>query len=270
MKTLILDAYNLFHRARSGFIKGKAPIVFNFFRGLRPIVEKISPDEIFLVLEGTPKRRLEIISDYKGTRKQMPHDEHVLFKKQIEQIVEIIDLGLPISIAQHYDHEADDVIAHIARKKEASGNDVVIVSSDTDFIQLLSKKDACIQLYNPMKKTFVEPFHCSYVMWKALRGDGSDNIKGVKGVGDKTATKLMSDSILFKKKIIDVKENLTIFKRNISLIEFHNIDDDEIQLTKSDASWQVAKDAFIKLEFSSMTNDKSWQKYLRTFENVKY
>ena len=57
MKVLFLDAYNLIYRAKSGFTKGDYYVVYNFFRGLRPLVEKFSPDKVYFVLEGAPQFR---------------------------------------------------------------------------------------------------------------------------------------------------------------------------------------------------------------------
>ena len=60
MKILFLDAYNLIHRARSGFTKGDYPIIYNFFRGVRPLVEKFDPTHVYFVLEGNPKFRKQL------------------------------------------------------------------------------------------------------------------------------------------------------------------------------------------------------------------
>jgi len=69
MKVLFLDAYNLIHRARSGFTRGEYPVVFNFFRGVRPLVEKFSPDKVYFVLEGNPKFRNDLLDgEYKAGR----------------------------------------------------------------------------------------------------------------------------------------------------------------------------------------------------------
>ena len=59
MKTLVLDAYNLIYRAKSGFTKGENAVVFMFFRSLRALIEKFQPDECFFVLEGMPQKNIE-------------------------------------------------------------------------------------------------------------------------------------------------------------------------------------------------------------------
>ncbi|MGI9571987.1 MAG: hypothetical protein ACR2L5_01550, partial [Candidatus Actinomarinaceae bacterium] len=70
MKILLLDAYNLIHRARSGFSSGEYPVIYNFFRGVRPLIEKFSPDIVYFVLEGNPQFR-KVLSEgtYKKGRK---------------------------------------------------------------------------------------------------------------------------------------------------------------------------------------------------------
>ena len=68
MKVILLDGYNLMHRARFGMKMGDSHIVFNFFRGLRPIVEETRPDKMYLVLEGYPAHRIAADSAYKANR----------------------------------------------------------------------------------------------------------------------------------------------------------------------------------------------------------
>ena len=70
MNILLLDAYNLIYRAKSGFMKGEYPVVYNFLRGLRPLVEKFSPDKVYFVLEGKPEFRINLNDAYKANRKK--------------------------------------------------------------------------------------------------------------------------------------------------------------------------------------------------------
>ena len=91
--------------------------------------------------------------------------------------------------------EADDIIADLALGASASGKQVTIVSSDKDFLQLI---DGCISVYSPIKKTLytkeniteeLEVLPQNYNIVKALLGDNSDNLTGVKGLGLKTLIK---------------------------------------------------------------------------------
>ena len=60
MKTLFLDAYNLIYRARSGFTAGEYAVIYNFFRGVRPLIEKFNTDKVYFALEGNPKFRKQL------------------------------------------------------------------------------------------------------------------------------------------------------------------------------------------------------------------
>ena len=86
MKVLLLDAYNLIYRARSGYLKGNFPVVYNFFRGLRPLIEKFSPDKVYFVLEGRPEFRIQLNNAYKANRSN--NDRH--FHEQKAQIISIL------------------------------------------------------------------------------------------------------------------------------------------------------------------------------------
>ena len=77
MKVLFLDAYNLIYRARSGFTKGEYAIIYNFFRHVRPLVEKFNPDKVYFVLEGNPTFRKQLSEGaYKDNRKSAGDDFH--------------------------------------------------------------------------------------------------------------------------------------------------------------------------------------------------
>lgn len=265
-KVLILDAYMLIHRARSGFLKGDNPIIYNFFRGLRPLVEKFEPDEVIFALEGTPKARLELDENYKGNRVQDPNDaKWKEFVRQRDRIIEMVKFYLPFRVARCPDHEADDLIAHFARARSDDGCEVVIISADTDFIQLL-QEGRDIKLWNPISKSFREPPDYDYVVWKALRGDSSDNITGVPGVGDKTAERLCKDANLFEEKMQDGATRALV-ERNIEMIRMPDIESEIIEFAPF-SDWAGLKDAFGALGFRSMVKENSWKKYEQTFKSL--
>ena len=66
---LVIDFMNLCHRARSGFQMGPAPVVFNFFRQFKALVDEFKPNRVYVVLEGRPVQRYELLPEYKATRK---------------------------------------------------------------------------------------------------------------------------------------------------------------------------------------------------------
>jgi DNA polymerase-1 len=265
MKTLILDGYNLFYRARfSGVKDGETTTVFNFFRSLRLIVETMEADKIYLVLEGYPKKRFEQFAEYKAQR---TYDNADKFKEQRRQIVDLLQRFFPIQIVKHEDYECDDVIAYLARLEESNNNQAVVVSSDTDFIQLIS---AQIQLYNPVKKEYVERLEYDYVTFKALKGDTSDNIDGFVGVGVKKAEQLTKDPEKLQN-FLNEGQNQQKFQNNFDLISFHILPPDDIATLQY---WDLAKQnqfeelrkIFTDMRFFSLTNNTAWTKFTKTFE----
>lgn len=265
MKVLFLDAYNLIHRARSGFTKGDYPVIYNFFRGLRPLIEKFNPDQVYFVLEGNPKFRKEISGEaYKSNRKS-PGDS---FHRQKAAIINLVKECFPFITIKHPDLECDDVIATLCCMHDKEKDDCVIISSDSDFIQLLNITNASI--YNPVKKKFVDMPDYDYVTWKALRGDPTDNIKGIKGVGDKTAYKLVKEPSLLKEFLQNI-DNLQTFQKNVNLIRLVDFSNDlsMLEYTNGTANFDVLKASFKDLGFDSMLKEKTWQKYISTFEGVE-
>jgi DNA polymerase-1 len=266
MKTLILDGYNLFYRARFAVLKdSETTTVFNFFRSLRLLVETLDCDKIFLVLEGYPKKRFEQHAEYKGTRVYADNSDN--FKEQRKQIVEILHKYFPIQIVKHDDYECDDIIAYLARLEEKNNNQVTIVSSDTDFIQLISDN---VALYNPVKKEFLPKIDYDYVTFKSLKGDSADNIEGFAGIGVKKAEQLTRDQDKLNA-FLSEGVNLEKFKYNVALIAFHILTDEDIQNLQY---WSMPventlvelRQVFTNLRFYSLTNNTSWLKFAKTFE----
>jgi len=135
---------------------------------------------------------------YKATRPRMPDD----LRPQIERAKEILEVfGIPIYAAPGF--EADDVIGTLARQAEAAGLDVVILSGDLDTLQLVTPHVSLMTTRQGFQNTVVYDVDAirarfdlrpdQMIDYKALRGDPSDNIAGVPGVGEKTAAKLVHD-----------------------------------------------------------------------------
>ena len=262
MKILLVDLHNMIHRARHSFIKGKNAIVFNFFRQLKAELDRHEPDLVYLVSEGRPKHRLEISGDYKGNR---PKDRDEDFYSQKKIIYELIK-ELPVSLAQHDDFECDDVIAYMATRVYGE-EDVIIISSDTDFIQLLERKN--VSLWNPIKKKFIEQWPVDYLTYKSLKGDPADNVKGVPGIGDKRARCLaISDATLerFFEKRPEAREQYTKAR---SLIAFGDIETDDPGLKTAIYKNDLTSlyEAFKSMNFKSLTG-KSWVKWENTMERL--
>lgn len=269
MIVLCVDFMNLCHRARSGFTSGNFSVVYNFFRQFRSLVSQFNPDSIYVVLEGRPEKRYEALAEYKANR-TIPADDPrcealLKFFMQKDIIVDLLAKYFPVSVVRHPTSECDDTIANLVRRSSAA-DQWIIASSDTDFIQLLQERDN-LKLYSPVRKEFIIAPDYPYVTWKALRGDPTDNIPGIPGVGNKTAEKLSSDPDLLLEFLC--KPDIAYqFNRNYNLISFMEWSDDDRKLMTSSQplkDWQTVKAVFESHGFSSIVKDEAWSKFINTF-----
>jgi DNA polymerase-1 len=171
--------------------------VYGFTSILLRIFEQESPDYLAVVFDKGKTFRHEMYADYKGTRAKMPDD----LRAQVERMRQIVD-AFNIPRLEKENYEADDVLGSVARwAAEEKGLGVKIITGDKDLLQLVTDR-VIVNLsgsrlseaedYFPddvEKKLGVPPE--KVVDFKALCGDSSDNIPGVKGIGEKTATKLL-------------------------------------------------------------------------------
>lgn len=273
MTILAIDFMNLCHRARSGFLAGDFPVVYNFFRGFKALVTQFNPSHVYVALEGHPAKRHQLLGEYKANRKIEANDPKMAemrkFFAQKDIIVDMLTKYFPVSVVRHPTSEADDTIANLACKA-STAIDWTVVSSDTDFIQLLHGRPN-IKLYNPVKKAYVEEPSYDYVLWKALRGDASDNIPGLPGCGDKTAQKLMLGPVDDLAVFLKQGKNAELFNRNIELITFMQWSHDEAMSMTSSApakDWDAVRASFESYGFKSMTNEESWQKFYSSFDKL--
>ena len=272
MTILAIDFMNQAHRARSGFQLGPAPVVFNFFRQFRALVGKFKPTRIYVALEGKPVKRHSALAEYKANRIVAPDDPRAAdlqkFFEQTSVIVDLLTKHFPVSVIRHPLHEADDTLANVI-KASSTAVDWILVSSDTDFIQLLHDRPN-LRLFNPVRNEFIAAPEYDYCVWKALRGDATDNIPGIPGIGDKTAEKLALDPEALGEKLSD-PSIAEIFSRNYDLIRFVEWSDEErMQMTSSSPTqgWGVVKTVFEGYGFNSMVREDLWQKYVTSFENL--
>lgn len=269
MTILCVDFMNLAHRARSGFQAGDYPVVFNFFRQFKALVEQFKPTRVYVALEGRPVARHAALTEYKANRivaeEDPRHEQLMKFFRQKDIILDLLAKHFPVTVVRHPTSEADDTIANLVRTS-STAVPWIIVSSDTDFIQLLQEYSH-ISLYNPVKKYFVKAPDHPYVTWKALRGDPTDNIPGIPGVGDKTAEKIASDPELLIE-FLSNPEAAELFQRNYDLITLRKWTPDEVDQmtsTQPQEDWSAVKAAFESFGFQSITKDGSWQKFLAPF-----
>ena len=205
-KLLLLDGHSLAYRAfyalptdlstRDGTVTNA---VFGFTSMLTKVLADERPDEIAVVFDSkAPTFRDAMDAEYKAGRKATPE----LFSHQLPLIREVLDtVKIPVLVEEGV--EADDVIATLATRAAEQGTDVVVVTGDRDSYQLV--RDPHIKvLYNKrgvsdyalydeagiLERTGVTP--ALYPNYAALRGDPSDNLPGVPGIGEKTAAKLVN------------------------------------------------------------------------------
>ena len=207
---LIIDFLNIFTRhftVNPTLNKDGVPVggVVGFLNNFKYILEEIYPKKVVIVFEsgGSPRRR-SIFKDYKSNRKPIKlnrtYDENATSAGEVEnrmyQINLLMEMLRMLPVTQMYvkDCEADDVIGYLTKYKFQE-SDCVILSSDKDFYQLLDEKTT---IYSPTSKKFIKSddvferfgIHpINFCLARALQGDPSDNIDGVKGAGFKTIVK---------------------------------------------------------------------------------
>jgi DNA polymerase-1 len=169
--------------------------IFGFTKMLLKLFDDKNPEFAAVALDSKgPTFRHEIYDQYKATRPPMPDD----LVEQLPYIKSIIQ-WLGVKMIEMPGYEADDIIGTLAKKGEKNGFNVVVVTGDKDFRQIISDRTS---LWDTMKDkvTDLEALHNEYglepgqiIDLMGLSGDTSDNIPGVKGVGEKTALALIKD-----------------------------------------------------------------------------
>ncbi len=173
--------------------------VYGFAVMALEVVKKLDPDYVCVAWDKrhtNVRARAALYPAYKANRKPAPED----FYDQVEILRELLDaLGWPLYELD--DYEADDIMATFAHQAKAKGIETYLVTSDLDVLQLinshthiytLKKGVSTIELFN--EAAFEEKYGVSAHQWvdvKALKGDASDNIPGVAGIGEKTALDLI-------------------------------------------------------------------------------
>ena len=164
--------------------------MYGFTAMLAKVVSDLEPDGVAVAFDtSTPTFRKELDATYKAGRKETPD----LFKQQLPLIREVLD-ALAVPVVEAPGFEADDVIATLATRAAADGHEVVVVTGDRDSYQLVADPHIRV-LYNKrgvsdyalydeagiVERTGVTA--AQYPEYAALRGDPSDNLPGVPGIG---------------------------------------------------------------------------------------
>ena len=207
-RVLFIDGLNLFFRnfAMLNMVNPDGIHVGGlggFFRSLGAMVRQIQPTEVYIAFDGSSSssNRKNIVPEYKSGRNTSRITNWEVFENseeehdsKIDQIVRIIQYlkTLPVKTVMLDKVEADDIIAYLSYKVITKPEDKsFIVSSDKDFLQLINEN---VIVYRPMEKkyytesTMKEKYNIptkNFILHKTLLGDSSDQIKGVKGLGEK-------------------------------------------------------------------------------------
>ena len=204
-KLVLIDGHSILNRAFYGVpdLTNAAGLhtnaIYGFLNILFKILDEESPDYLTVAFDvKAPTFRHEMFKEYKGTRKPMPEE----LREQVPVMKEVLQ-AMGIRIIEQAGYEADDLLGTIAKRAEAGGIDVSLVSGDRDLLQIATDR---IRIRIPKTKggrTEIENYYAAdveakyqvnpvqFIDLKALMGDTADNIPGVPKVGEKTATDLM-------------------------------------------------------------------------------
>ena len=204
-KLVLIDGHSILNRAFYGLpmltnSEGThTNAVYGFLNILFKILEEEKPDFLAVAFDVHAKTfRHKMYEAYKGTRKPMPEE----LREQVPLMKEVLR-AMHVEILEKEGFEADDVLGTLARKAEAEGIEVALVSGDRDLLQIASDHVKIRIPKTKMGRTEIEDYYAAdvkeklqvtptqFIELKALMGDTADNIPGVPKVGEKTATELM-------------------------------------------------------------------------------
>ena len=204
-KLVLIDGHSILNRAFYGVPELTnseglhTNAVYGFLNIMFKILEEEKADHLAVAFDlKEPTFRHKMYADYKGTRKPMPEE----LREQVPLMKEVLTaMGVPILTMAGY--EADDILGTVAKRCQAEGEEISVVSGDRDLLQLA---DAHIKIRIPKTSRGTTEIHDYYpedvkreyqvtpiefIDVKALMGDTSDNIPGVPSIGEKTATNLI-------------------------------------------------------------------------------
>ncbi|MBW2082462.1 MAG: DNA polymerase I [Deltaproteobacteria bacterium] len=273
----LVDGSSYLHRAyhaigRLSNSKGfPTNVVLGFTKMLLKLLQEKHPRYIAIVFDAKgPTFRHEIYEEYKANRPPMPEDLAV----QIPLVKKVIE-ALNIKMLEVEGYEADDIIGTLARKCQEQGHEVIMVTGDKDFRQLISPmaimwdtmKDKVTGFQSLKTEYGLDPSQFIDVM--GLSGDSSDNIPGVPGIGEKTAIKLIKefgslekvlesiDLIKGKKLKENLRENVEsalLSKKLVTINQDVPLEVDIKGLAIGEPDRQKLSELFRELEFRDLWN----------------
>lgn len=280
-KILLVDALNLLFRAYYAFIRNplinsrgeNTSAVYGFTNMLFKLIEEEEPDYLAVVFDSKEGSfRDEIYEEYKSNREEPPED----LKWSIPEVKKLCEL-LAIQTVEEDGLEADDTIAVFTRRAQNEDLSVRIASSDKDLYELVNDDTFLITTRKGISDTItideeyvrekmgVEPGQ----VWDylTLTGDSSDNIPGVKGIGDKSARKLLSQYRSVEEILDNLEEgvpermanlikkdmdNLKISRQLVELKENQDVDREISELKRGKMDEERLRDFLQELEFYSL------------------
>lgn len=260
--------------------------VYGFAAMLIEIIEKLQPEYIAVAWDKSKtniRSRRAIYADYKANRKPAPPD----FYAQIPFLMELLE-AFHIPLYEFDDYEADDIIGTLARKAQTAGKRVEIISGDLDMLQIVDEHIKMYQLkrgFSDVAEFNIPDVEAKYGLnkkqfldLKAIKGDSSDNIPGVPGIGEKGAVKLLQEYDTLENlydhvddisgatgtKLREGKE-LAFISKQLAQIKFDApLDFDPASTRLADFNPQKVVAELKKLQFNSLI-----RKFITLFPNIK-
>lgn len=279
-KFLIIDGNSIMNRAFYGLSSARMTTkeglhtnaVFGFLNTYWLMLDKLNPDYVAVSFDlRVPTFRHKLYAEYKGTRKGMPEE----LKEQMPIIKEVLS-AMNVPILQLETYEADDILGTVANKNTKNNIFTYILTGDRDSFQLISpttnvvmpsnKNKTDYTIYTPellMETYSISPLQVIEV--KALMGDASDNIPGVKGVGEKTAYSLIGEN----KDIDTIYENIDSLKLAPKLKEKLITDKEMAYLSKTLATIDINVPIEINYNDCKLKNVNTTKLY-RLFKNLEF
>jgi DNA polymerase-1 len=293
-RLFLVDGYALIYRAFFALIsrplttsKGEnTSASWGIANFLQRLITKHQPEYLGWVHDSGLSFRHERYPAYKATREKLTEELQSDFDRGMDRICEMLDAyRIPVMTLPGY--EADDVIGTLVAKSVDAGVNVVVVSGDKDFQQLVKPgvwllnpgrggpanvEEHWVGVENAEERLGVAPeFVTDYL---ALVGDSSDNIPGVKGIGDKTASELVKqyghlESILAhaseitkkrpREALLEHAENARLSKELVTIRDDLQVTFDLESLRVKEPDHLRLRDLFIELEFHSLAKDSAVQ-----------
>ncbi len=304
-RLFLIDGYALIYRAFFALIsrplttsRGEnTSAAWGIVNFLQRLVEQHKPEYLGWVLDSGLSFRHERYPAYKATREKLGEELQADFDRGMERIGELLSAyNVPVLSMEGF--EADDVIGTLARRGAEQGVNVVVVSGDKDFYQLIapniyllnpgrggpaSVDEKWVGVANASERLGVAPEYVTDYL--ALVGDSSDNVPGVRGIGDKTACELVEtygplEEILahvdeIKKKrpreaLQQYEADARLSKELVTLRYDLPIELDLEELAVREPDHARLKEIFVELEFHGLARDHAAEEPKKAEQTVKY